>query len=247
MNTPSGRPRLLDLFCGAGGAARGYQLAGFEVTGVDCRHQPRYAGDRFIQADALELLRELISGATVSDSSGRPISMSTVDAIHASPPCQRFTALAGLYRPAAAVHPDLLTPTLALLADVSIPWVVENVPGAPLRADIVLCGEMFGLKVRRHRWFQTSPMLYQLMAPCRHDTHPVGVYGHPGGTATRDYRRVQPGRQSELSARRAQLSDWKMAMDIDWMTAAELAQAIPPAYTQAIGEQLLTMAIRTGP
>lgn len=209
MNTHR-RPRLLDLFCGAGGAARGYQLAGFDVTGVDHRKQPRYAGDRFIQADALEFLADA--------------DLTRYDAIHASPPCQRFTALAGLYRPAAAVHPDLLTPTLALLARTGVPWVVENVPGAPLRADIMLCGEMFGLKVRRHRWFQTSPMLYQLMPPCRHDTSPVGVYGHPGGTSGRDYRR---SRGDVSYSRRAQLADWKTAMGIDWMTAAELAQGHP--------------------
>lgn len=227
------KPLLVDLFCGAGGATRGYQQAGFRVLGVDHRPQPRHVGDEFVQADALDWL-------ATADLTG-------VAAIHASPPCQRFTALAGLYRPAAAVHPDLLTPTLALLATVGVPWVVENVPGAPLRPDLVLCGEMFGLRVRRHRWFQTSPMLYQLMPPCRHDTSPVGVYGHPGhpgGTSGRDYRRTRGDVSYSI---RAALATWKDAMGIDWMTGAELAQAIFPAYTHHIGSLLLSQVASVTP
>lgn len=202
------KPRLLDLFCGAGGAARGYQLAGFHVTGVDIKPQPRYAGDAFHQGDALEFL-----AAHAAE----------FDAVHASPPCKRFTRLAVATR---GDHPDLLTPTRDMLTWVGRPWVIENVPGAPMRPDIILCGEMFGLGVRRHRWFETSPVIFSLMPPCRHDQRVVSVHGMPGGRSTRDG--VMP-----------RLADWKAAMGIDWMSARELSQAIPPAYTYFIGEQLL--------
>lgn len=185
------RPVLLDLFCGAGGAARGYQQAGFHVVGVDHRPQSRYAGEQFIQADALDFLADA--------------DLTRVGAVHASPPCQRFTALAGLTG-RAMEHPDLLTPTLALLA----------------------------------RTAGGVPILYQLIPPCRHNTTPVGVYGHPGGTSGSPDRR---SRGDVSYSKRASLATWKTAMGIDWMTAAELAQAIPPACTDHIGRQLYQLVV----
>ncbi|MEO3922671.1 DNA cytosine methyltransferase [Micromonosporaceae bacterium B7E4] len=199
------KPRLLDLFCCAGGASRGYADAGFEVVGVDINPQPRYPYE-FHQADALTF------------------PLDGFDAVHASPPCKRFTRLSALH--ARHRHPDLLTPTRERLLRSGLPWVIENVPGSPMRADLVLCGEMFGLGVRRHRWFETSPSLFSMLPPCRHDRRVVSVHGMPGGRSTRDG--VLPT-----------FADWKAAMGIDWMSVRELSQAIPPAYTRFIGEQLM--------
>jgi DNA (cytosine-5)-methyltransferase 1 len=148
------------------------------------------------------------------------------DAIHASPPCHDWSKLASL-----SGHDDtgwLLAATRAALIRTGLPWVIENVPGAAMRPDIVLCGEMFGLGVRRHRWFETYPRLFGLMAPCAHSTPAVSVHGQPGGTSTRD-------------GAMPVLADWKRAMGIDWMSARTLAQAIPPAYTDHVGGLLLSV------
>ena len=134
------KPRLLDLFCGAGGAARGYQLAGFHVTGVDIAPQPRYAGDEFVQADAMTW------------------PLDGYDSIHASPPCQAYANVTA-WRGLRDDHPDLVAATRVRLEAAGVPWVIENVPEAPVRRDLLLCGSQFGLRVRRHRAFETSPRL----------------------------------------------------------------------------------------
>lgn len=150
------RPRLLDLFSCAGGAAMGYHQAGFDVIGVDIAPQPNYPFE-FHQADALEFYAE----------HGHEF-----DAVHASPTCQtrcRATAWRGRRED----HPDLLTPTLVMLRTVATqPWVVENVPeaawDATMRPDYFLCGSMFGLPIRRHRVFETSWRPLQLTSRCAH-------------------------------------------------------------------------------
>src|SRR5665213_3193952 len=147
------RPRLLDLFSGAGGAAVGYHRAGFEVVGVDIKPQPHYPFE-FRQKDALWVLE----GET----------MEGFDAIHASPPCQAYSKarkLQGLR------HPDLIASVRELLLAISLPYVIENVPGAPLRNPVLLCGEMFGLGVRRERLFETNvEMPFQLHAHSQNQT-----------------------------------------------------------------------------
>jgi DNA (cytosine-5)-methyltransferase 1 len=201
------QPRLLDLFCGAGGAAMGYHRAGFDVVGVDHVPQPRYPF-RFVQRDALQVLRDLDDPRD------------DFDVIHASPPCQAFTTARVIH---GREHPDLLTPTRRLLRQTGLPWVIENVPGAPMRVDLVLCGTAFPeLRVKRHRWFEFSdPMLGpQLVHGCNHSRRTVAVFGHGG--------HIYHG-----------VDDWKDAMQIDWMNRDELAQAIPPAYTELIGHQLM--------
>jgi len=205
------RPRLLDLYCCQGGAARGYTDAGFDVTGVDITDQPRYPF-RFVQADALEYLAE--HGAQY-------------DAIHASPVCKRYSVAT----PARTrdSHPDQIAATRDLLQVVGRPWVIENVPGAPLRPDLVICGCVVGLhEIERERWFETSWRAQQLRAPCYHASSPITVAGHgePSG----------PRSTHGLVARKA---DWERVMGIDWMTRDGLAQAIPPAYTRVIGAHLL--------
>lgn len=245
------RPRLLDAFCGAGGCSMGYHRAGFDVVGVDIKPMPRYPFE-FHQGDAIEFIRE----------HGHEF-----DVIHASPPCQAFTALRTM--PNAKPHDDLLTPTRALLKEIGLPYVIENVPGAPMSNYITLCGSMFDLgtgeaELRRHRLFEIEPM--PLFVPqCRHGwrakvigvygghdrdrrrTRPatVGVYGDGNG---RDYRR-QPatitvtGHAGGASVRdgtqQFSTDERREAMGIDWMNGDQLSQAIPPAYTEWIGRQLI--------
>lgn len=224
------RPRLLDLFCGAGGAARGYQLAGFHVTGIDITPQPRYAGDVFIQADALEYCRE----------HGHEF-----DAIRASPPCQAHSSLKTMHN--ARDHDDLVPETRAALQATCRPYVIENVPGSRLMNPITLCGTMFGLGVedgelRRHRLFESGVLLLQ--PRCQHgkSDEVVGIYG--GHVRNRKRTMGIYGKAVRPPGYHRGKSDWdvgdgRRAMGIDWMTLAELCQAIPPAYTEHIGKQLM--------
>lgn len=216
------QPRLLDLFCGAGGAARGYQRAGFYVVGVDIAPQPRYAGDEFIQGDALSF------------------PLDGFDAIHASPPCQKFSSMTrGRWKD--REHPDLVAPMRARLLATGLPFVIENVVGAPLINPITLCGSMFGLQsahgnqLRRHRQFEIHPAALCLVQPCQHnDASPIGVYGggqHPARRIVAYDARFEGVDFGVVERRRA--------MGIDWMSGHELNQAIPPAYTEYIGAQLI--------
>jgi len=213
------RPRLLDLFCGAGGAAVGYHRAGFDVVGVDIAPQPNYPFE-FVKADALEGL-----GQGWWLGRGLPHLTTDFDAIHASPPCQRYIRSGNVDR---AKHPDLLGATRDALVESGLPWVIENVPGAPMRPDAVLCGSMFGLAIRRHRWFELSWGVPVLTLGCDHSRPITGVYGHPHGYEGAWYGML-PGNHET----------WAREMDIDWMTTSELTDAIPPAYTEFIGTQLL--------
>lgn len=225
------KPRLLDLFCGAGGAAMGYSRAGFEVVGVDHVAQPRYPF-KFIQADALEYL-----SAETWDGAGPSM---LFDAVHASPPCQAYSVLRRANPD--AEYEDLIGPTRELLKETGLPYVIENVPGSPTRHTIVLCGSMFGLgsngrQLRRHRNFELSfPMM---SPPCVHEGEAVGVYGGgPTGRYTfengakKDYYNRRGGYQG-TAAEKAE------AMGIDWMNGREINQAIPPAYCELIGTQLM--------
>jgi DNA (cytosine-5)-methyltransferase 1 len=196
------KPRLLDLFCGAGGAGMGYHRAGFEVVGVDIKPQPRYPFE-FHQADALEYLA----------AHGHEF-----DAIHASPPCQRYSL--GTARWAPEDYPDLLGPVEVALIGRKY-FIIENVERAPFHLPTVtLCGQSFGLNVIRHRRFAVNFLVLNLP----HLKHPkrgefVTCAGH-GGNGSNSYK------------------VWCEAMGIDWMTKTELAEAIPPAFTEFIGRQL---------
>lgn len=217
------KPRLLDAFCGAGGCAKGYQRAGFHVTGIDDRSMPNYAGDVFIQGDAIVYIA----------AHGREF-----DVIHVSPPCKVHTSLKAF---SGVQHVNLIPPTRRVLRATGLPWVIENVPGAPLIDPITLCGSSFGLGVQRHRLFESS---VELSAPaCDHRGQAARSPGYPvlryhSGVPVVTMSPVVGvyGRGQGLGPGEKQL--WETAMGIDWMTRDQLAQAIPPCYTQFIGYQL---------
>lgn len=206
--------RLVDLFCKEGGMTKGYQRAGFYVVGVDIEPQPNYCGDEFIQADALTF------------------DLSGFDAAHASPPCQGYSTKT-MHK---SRHPKLIAPMRERLIASGLPYVIENVDGAKgeLIEPVCLCGSSFGLRVRRHRWFETNWALAG--KPCDHawqnadkrfrlydhgrwfDSGIVHVFGTGGGKGA---------------------EHWAEAMGIDWMSRAGLAEAIPPAYAEWIGAQLM--------
>ncbi|MDE2101314.1 MAG: DNA cytosine methyltransferase [Patescibacteria group bacterium] len=220
-------PLLLDLFCGAGGCSAGYRRAGFLVVGVDLAPQPHYPYP-FLQRDAVEVLGSLAAGETIR-AGGVSFGLRDVSVIHASPPCQRYAR--GTKRwVRSALHPDLLGTVRELLRQAGRPWVIENVDGAPLGCAAMLCGVMFGLKVFRHRWFESSQFLLTPSHP-RHD----GSTGSHRGTAYHGGR----GGYVTVAGRTCSPVLAGQAMDIGWMTGRELAQAIPPAYTEYIGRQLL--------
>ncbi len=215
------RPRLLDLFCGAGGCSMGYHRAGFDVVGVDIKRQKNYPFE-FHQADALEF------------------PLDGFDAIHASPPCQAYSVTRHTHT---KEHPELVAPTRERLVGAGVPWIMENVIGAPMPSAIVLCGASFGLHaydpatgldlwLKRHRYFESSNLF--MPPPCACKGKKIGgVYG--GGPENRSLagsHRIGGG-YTPAQPVRAEL------MGIAWMNQQELTQAIPPAYTEWIGLQLL--------
>lgn len=212
------KPRLLDLFCCAGGAAMGYHKAGFEVVGIDIVPQPSYPFP-FVQTDATKLDRKFLA---------------TFDVIHASPPCQAYSDLAAR-NGNGDEWPKLIEPVRAMLLDVGRPYIIENVEGAPLINYVVLCGTMFGeLRVLRHRLFETNFPL----EPPAHGKHPL-VHtldkrkNHYGKTDEwTDYVQVTGGGNCSIAAARD-------AMGINWMIKREINEAIPPVYAEYVGKAAL--------
>lgn len=203
------KPRLLDLFCCAGGAGAGYAQAGFDVVGVDIKPQSNYPFE-FIQADCLALDPEWVA---------------SFDAIHASPPCQAHTLAQRIRN---REHPDLIAATRDLLKASGRPWIIENVEGAPLINPITLCGSMFPeLRVYRHRLFESN---IRLTAPglCLHSA-PLTKMGRP----------VVDGAFMHVVGNFSGAAAARKAMGIEWMTRDELREAVPPAYTKHLGSQLL--------
>lgn len=218
--------RILDLYSCAGGAAMGYHLAGFDVVGVDVKPQPRYPFE-FHQADALEYLHD---------------HWQEFDAIHASPPCQAYSITQHAHD---VEHPDLLEPTREALMRTGLPYVIENVPGAPLLQPVTLCGTEFGLRaedvdgvslaLRRHRLFESNVWLMGAGGCIRDDTQVAGSY--TGSRHRKPEHRDNPARRGGYTPA---VSVRARLLGIDWMNEHELAQAIPPAFTEFVGRQLLT-------
>jgi len=201
------KPKLLDLYCCAGGAGFGYHLAGFEVVGVDISKQPKYPF-QFIQEDAIKFLLA---------------HHGEFQAIHASPPCQAYSLSSKQFRLRGKNYPDLVAVTRAAFADMDKPWVIENVPGSPLLDPVVLCGTMFGLQTYRHRLFETN---FPIVAP----PHPVHIARN-----AKMGRAPKQGEFIQVAGHFSDVPFARKAMGIDWMGQKELAQAIPPAYTAFIG------------
>lgn len=213
--------KVLDLFCGAGGAAMGYHRAGFDVVGIDIKPQPRYPFT-FVRADALDTILGMTADAGYA-------------LIHASPPCQEVSSTRHLRdaQGGKGRTVNLIPQTRKALQRTGLPYVIENVPRAPLIDPIWLCGSMFGLQVprgplRRHRGFETN--IDGITAPA--DTHrsqgrPLGVYGTMRDDIPSGGRTVES------------LEEGRALMGIDWMRWSELIEAVPPAYTEWLGRQIL--------
>lgn len=209
-------PRLLDLFCCQGGASEGYRRAGFDIIGVDNKPQPRYPFRDFTISDALHYLEDSLDWLR----GGGPLRF---DAIHASPPCQAHSKTQRIRK---NDHPELIEPLRDLLEQTGLPYVIENVPGSPLRNPIELCGAMFGLRLYRHRWFETN---WWLTAPlhAQHVAPQVKM-----GRQPKPHEFIQPvGNFTDVDLARA-------VMEMPWATREGLREAIPPAYTGWIGRQL---------
>ena len=210
--------KILDLYCGAGGGAMGLHRAGFGVVGIDIKPQPNYPFE-FIQADALEF------------------DLEGYDAYWATPPCQAYSFAARRWRNSGIEYPDLIKRTRDKLLRTNKPFVIENVVGAPIRKDLLLCGEMFGLKVIRHRIFEFRGLKVPQPKHKKHkglvrDGYYVTVAGQGGNDSKHNYCKLR-GLEGKTK-----LEVWQHAMDIDWMTKKELTQAIPPAYSEYIGKYL---------
>lgn len=211
---PARRPRLLDLFCGQGGAGWGYHLAGFDVLGVDIRPQPRYPGElAFAHADALEYLAE--HGGQF-------------DAVHASPVC-RAHSRARNSAPVRYAHPDYIPELRELLVATGRPYVIENVEGAPLLDPVLLCGAMFELPTYRHRLFEFGGIARP--DPPEHPEHlsPVAPMG----------RRPGCGQMWSIAGNFTGVYEAGVAMGMPWANQDGIRQAIPPAYSEWVGHYLI--------
>lgn len=206
--------KVLDVCCCAGGATYGYQLAGCRVTGVDINPQPNYCGDTFIQADAIDYIEH----------HGREF-----DFIHASWPCQAYTPLNAYNR---KIYPDLIAPGRAVMEATGVPFVIENVPQAPLRSPVYLCGTMFGLKVRRHRGFESGNGFALPQPQCGYHERCIRNGYLP--TVDAPFMTISGGRHSEAWRRKA-----AEVMGVPWMkTITEVCESIPPAYTRWIAQYI---------
>lgn len=213
--------RLLDLFCGAGGAGMGYNRAGFDVVGVDIEPQPHYPFE-FHQGDARDFVAE---------------HWREFDVIHASPPCQGYLNLGGVNRAQgrAYEHPDLIGETRRLLIATGMPYVIENVADArpQLRDPVRVCGTGLWLPLRRHRLFESNMPLEGV--PCSHARYTVPRYW----TGWRPKGQHRLSTVVQVYGNAGGRDEWPSAMGINWMTPREMCEAIPPAYAQHVGSQFI--------
>jgi len=207
--------KLLDLYCGAGGASAGYSYAGFEIVGIDKFRQKRYPFE-FIQMDALEVTPSFLAG---------------FDVIHASPPCQKYS---DLQKRTGLEYPDLIEPTRQILQASGKPYIIENVDTAPLENPVMLCGRMFSeLRVYRHRLFESN-MEFEVPP---HPTHDKLVFTHD--KRKHHYKRFDNGMFIQVTGGgNGTIEQKRRAMNISWMIHKEINESIPPAYTKYLGEQI---------
>lgn len=207
--------KLLDLFCGVGGASVGYAQAGFDVYGVDLKHGKRYPFT-YIRADVLEILKD-------------EAFINQFDVIHASPPCQTHSITKHLRNAQgkSTNKVDLIPETRAALIASNKPYIIENVPGSPLLNPVQLCGSSFDLKVRRHRLFESNMPLQGSLCNHKKQGRPVGVYGSLNDE-------IPQGGKTATTITQA-----RNAMGMEWAIWTELVEAIPPAYTKYLGEQIV--------
>ncbi len=221
------KPKLLDLFCGAGGAAEGYHRAGFEVVGVDIKPQPHYPFE-FHQADALTYPLE------------------GFDAYHASPPCQKWSGLSDVTKHHHGGkfpdHPDFVEPIRERLITTNKPYVIENVTKCkPLKTMIILCGASLGLRnIQRHRHFESNVMMFQPKCSHTKETEIFGVYGALTG------RPIFPRKEYRTTHAARNIEHARELLGIDWMDDGEIQEAIPPAYTEYIGKYLMEVVKKEG-
>lgn len=209
------RPKAADLFCGAGGAAMGLYRAGFDVDGWDITPQKNYPFT-FHHGNALD------------------VDVSDYDFVWASPPCQAYTIAGHNQRRHGKIYQDLMAEVRAKLTQTKVLWVIENVSGAPMRCDVMLCGSMFGLNIVRHRIFETNYPDLILTSKCQHPRMPVTVCGSGTPTWARKAL-IKSGRKSGQFTSREK----RDAMGIEWTTREELSQAVPPAYSEFLGRLMI--------
>jgi DNA (cytosine-5)-methyltransferase 1 len=213
------QPRLLDLYCCQGGATRGYQLAGYHVTGVDIDPQPRYCGDRFIRADVIQFLHGNVEWIR-----------RTFRAVHASPPCQRRTKAQKIQK---REHPALIGPTREALESIGLPYVIENVPcegedDDPLINPVELCGAMFGLRTYRHRLVEAGGGLV-----LKQPDHPAHL-----ALTTKMGRPIREGEYYHAVGNFSGVALVREDMGMEWANRDGLREAIPPAYAEWVGKRI---------
>jgi len=236
----SRRPRILDLFSCSGGAGEGYRRAGFEVVGIDIRKPTAYPAGKFYVADALAMQQDYVHGCWHENSSRTSLAgmlrdcLGRFDAIHASPPCQYEIAITkGTNADKVSRYQSLIGPVRTMLDKTGLPYVIECGQGTHMRRDVQLCGEMFGLRVIRHRDFELGG--WSMEQP-PHIKHRGRVKGWRHGVNYEGYYYAVYGR----GGGKGTVAEWQQAMGIDWTTDEfELREAIPPAYTEFIGRQLI--------
>ncbi len=205
--------KLLDLYCCGGGAGHGYELAGFDVTGVDIVEQPRHRG-KFIKSDAINFALN---------------HHHEFDVIHASPPCQAYSMASKQYRLSGKEYDDLIEPTRQALKAIGKPYIMENVPGSPLVNPIELCGAMFGMRTYRHRLFESNM--------------PIAAPPHPAHDAP-NAKMGRPPKDGEFIQYVGHFPGVGLVRDmtgLHWLGQKELAQSIPPQYTEYLGKQIIQM------
>jgi len=209
--------KLLDLYCGVGGASAGYYKAGFDVTGIDLKHGRRYPY-KYIKGDVLLYLQDLDF-------------LRSFDIIHASPPCQTHSITQHLRNAQgkSTSKLDLIPQTRAALIASGKPYVIENVPGSPLINPIQLCGSSFALQVRRHRLFESNMKLTGSVCDHKAQGRPVGVYGSLND-------QIPKGGKTATT-----IDEGRDAMGMPWAIWTELVEAIPPAYSEYIGKQIINL------